>query len=57
MLTKMCLSEMYSKAPVGKHLSAAFSVRNGLEEGGALQLCFRLCHWEGGGKPGETEIK
>jgi hypothetical protein len=36
MLTKMCLSETYSKAHVGKHLSGGFSVRNALEQGGAL---------------------
>jgi len=23
----------------------------------AFQLCFRLCHYEGSGKPGELEIK
>jgi hypothetical protein len=32
----MCLSETYSKAHVGKHLSDAFSVRNGVEQGDAL---------------------
>jgi hypothetical protein len=32
----MCLSEMYSKTCVGKHLCDAFSVQNGLEQGGAL---------------------
>jgi hypothetical protein len=36
MLPKMCLSETYSKAHIGKHLSDAFSVRNDLEQGGAL---------------------
>jgi hypothetical protein len=23
----------------------------------AFELCFRICHWEGPGKPGGTEIK
>jgi hypothetical protein len=23
----------------------------------ALRLCFRICHWEGPGKPSGTEIK
>jgi hypothetical protein len=32
----MCLSEMFSKAQVGKYLSDAFCVRNGLEQGDAL---------------------
>jgi hypothetical protein len=32
----MCLSETYSKSHVGKHLSDAFSVQNGLEQGDAL---------------------
>jgi hypothetical protein len=36
MLIKMCLSETYSKAHVGKRLSDAFCVRNGLERGDAL---------------------
>jgi hypothetical protein len=35
-LIKMCLNETYSKIPIGKHLSGAFSVKNGLKQGHAL---------------------
>jgi hypothetical protein len=51
-LIKMCLNETYSKIRVGKHLSCAFPIKNGLKEGGcsitiAFQLFFRICHQEG----------
>jgi hypothetical protein len=36
MLNKMCLNETYTQAHVGKHLSDAFSVRNGVEQGDGL---------------------
>ena len=32
----MCLTETYSRVPVGKHLSDMFPVRNGLKQGDAL---------------------
>jgi hypothetical protein len=32
----MCLNETYSKTHIGKCLISAFSVRNGLKQGGAL---------------------
>jgi hypothetical protein len=35
-LIKMCLNETYSKICVGKHLSDAFPVKNGLKQGDAL---------------------
>jgi hypothetical protein len=36
MLIKMCLNETYSKAHIGKYLSGAFSIQNGLKQGDAL---------------------
>jgi hypothetical protein len=35
-LIKMCLNETYSKIRVGKHLSVAFPIQNGLKQGDAL---------------------
>jgi hypothetical protein len=35
-LIKMCLSEMYSRVQVGKHLSDTFPIENDLEQGDAL---------------------
>jgi hypothetical protein len=35
-LIKMCLNETYSKICIGKHLSGAFPVQNGLKHGDAL---------------------
>jgi hypothetical protein len=35
-LIKMCLSETYSKARIGKHLSGRFPIQNGLKQGDAL---------------------
>jgi hypothetical protein len=35
-LTKMCMTEMYSRFRVGKNLSNMFPIRNGLEKGDAL---------------------
>jgi hypothetical protein len=35
-LTKMCLSETYSRVRVGKHLSDTFPIKNGLKKGDAL---------------------
>jgi hypothetical protein len=35
-LTKMCLSETYSKVRIGRHLSDSFAIQNGLKQGDAL---------------------
>ena len=35
-LTKMCLTETYSRVRVGKNLSDMFPVRNGLKQGDVL---------------------
>ena len=35
-LIKMCLTETYSRARVGKNLSDMFPIRNGLKQGDAL---------------------
>jgi sorting nexin-29 len=35
-LIKMCLNETYSKICIGKHLSGAFPIKNGLKQGNAL---------------------
>jgi hypothetical protein len=35
-LIKMCLSEMYGKVRIGKHLSESFPIQNGLKHGDAL---------------------
>jgi hypothetical protein len=35
-LIKMCLNEAYSKIRIGKHLSCAFPITNGLKQGDAL---------------------
>jgi len=48
-LIKMCLTEMYSRARVGKNLSDMLPTRNGLETRRcsiaiASQLCFRVRH-------------
>jgi hypothetical protein len=32
----MCLNETYSKIHIGKHLSGAFSIKNGLKQGDDL---------------------
>ena len=37
---KMCLSETYSRVPVGKSLSDMFPFRNGLENGDGLTPFF-----------------
>jgi hypothetical protein len=37
-LMKMCLNETYSKIRIGKHLSGAFPIQNGLKQGDALSL-------------------
>ena len=36
-LIKMCLTELYSRAGVGKNLSDMFPIRNGLKQGDALR--------------------
>jgi sorting nexin-29 len=42
-LIKMCLNETYSKILIGKHLSGAFPIQNGLKHGDALsQLLFNF---------------
>ena len=48
-LTKLCLTEIYSRVRVGKNLSDMFPIRNALKKKGcsvaiAVQLCFRVCH-------------
>ena len=56
----MCLNEKYSRVRVGKNLSHMFPIRNGLKQGDYLQffqLCFRVRHQEGSGKPGWLKIK
>jgi hypothetical protein len=35
-LIKMCLNETCGKIRIGKHLSCAFPIKNGLKQGGAL---------------------
>jgi hypothetical protein len=35
-LIEICLNETYSKVSIGKHLSDAFSIQNGLKQGNAL---------------------
>ena len=35
-LVKMCLTETYSRVPVGKNLSDRFPIRKGLKQGDAL---------------------
>jgi hypothetical protein len=35
-LIKMCLNETYNKIYIGKHLSGAFPIQNGLKQGYAL---------------------
>jgi hypothetical protein len=43
MLIKMCLNGSYSKVRIGKHLSAAFPIQNGLKQGDALSpLLFKF---------------
>ena len=39
-LIKMCLTETYSRVPVGKNLSEMFPIRNGLKQGDALSPMF-----------------
>jgi hypothetical protein len=34
----MCLNETYSKVHIGKNLSDAFSIQNGLKQGNVLSL-------------------
>jgi len=42
-LIKMCLTETYIRARVGKNLSDIFPIRNGLKQGNALsQLLFNF---------------
>jgi retron-type reverse transcriptase len=35
-LIKMCLNQTYSKIHIGKHMSGAFPIKNGLKQGGVL---------------------
>jgi hypothetical protein len=37
-LIKMCLNETCSKVRIGKHLSGAFPIKNGLKQGDAVSL-------------------
>jgi hypothetical protein len=41
-LIKICLNETHGKVDVGKHLSESFPIQNGLKQGDAFQLCFRV---------------
>ena len=41
-LIKMCLTEMYSRVRVGKHLSDMFPIRNGLKQDALLLLVFNF---------------
>ena len=42
-LIKMCLTEMYSRVQLGKHLSEMFPFKNGLKQGDAsLPLVFNI---------------
>jgi hypothetical protein len=61
-LIKICLNETYNGVWVGKHMSDMFPVKNGLKKRRnfitiVFQLCFRICHYQGSGKPAELEIK
>jgi hypothetical protein len=57
-LIKMCLNEIYSKVHIGKHMSDALPIQNGLKQGDALSpLLFKFaleCHWEGPRKESGT---
>jgi hypothetical protein len=60
-LIKMSLNETYSKVRIGKYLSDNFPIQSGLKQRDALsplffKLWFRICHYEGPGRPGGTEI-
>jgi hypothetical protein len=39
----MCLNETYGKVRIGKHLSDSFPTQNGLKQGDAFLLYFRIC--------------
>jgi len=41
-LINMCLAETFSRVRVGKILSDMFPIKNGVKQGDAFQLCFRL---------------
>jgi hypothetical protein len=56
-LIKMCTIGTYSTAWVDKYLSDFVPIKNGLKQGDFYCLCFRVCQWEGSGKPGWPAIK
>jgi hypothetical protein len=56
-IIKMFLSETCAKVHVGKNLLDAFPVQNGLEQGDAFHLCFRICYQEGARKSGRIGIE
>jgi len=56
-LIKMCLIETYSRVWVDKHLSDIFPIKNGLNIEMLYCHCFRVCQWEGSGKPGWLGIR
>jgi len=61
-LIKMCVNETYNRVWVGKHMSDMFPIKNGLKKRRsfiaiAFQLYFRICHYQGSGKPAKLEIK
>jgi hypothetical protein len=39
-LMNMCLNKTYSKVRIGKNLSDAFAIQNGLKQGDAYRNCF-----------------
>jgi len=42
-LIKLCSNITYSKVPIGKHLSGAFHIENGLKQGDALYRKLSTC--------------
>jgi hypothetical protein len=55
-LFKMCLNETYNKVHIGKHLSDALPIQNGLEHGDALSLLiFNLYYSRPLGRSRETQ--
>jgi hypothetical protein len=61
-LIKMFLNEMCGKVHIGRHLSDTFPYPEWSKIricfiAVAFQRCFRICHKEGPGKVGVTEIK
>jgi hypothetical protein len=58
----MCLNEIYNRVREGKYLCDMFPIKNVLKKrigfiDISFQLCFRIRHYEGSGKPIWLEIK